>query len=77
MLRSLSVTLAISAAMLLAGSSGSTTTAAAGRVGKIAPVAGPMSPVHRAACGSADEHCPDGAYWTCGPYGQRCWCTPC
>jgi hypothetical protein len=35
------------------------------------------SPIQNAACKVKDVHCPAGTKWTCGPYGQRCWCTPC
>ena len=42
-----------------------------------APLAGPYTPIHPAACGGRDVHCPPGSHWVCGPYGQRCWCTPC
>jgi hypothetical protein len=41
------------------------------------PQAGPYTPIHPAACGGHDVHCPPGSHWVCGPYGQRCWCTPC
>jgi hypothetical protein len=42
------------------------------------PQAGPYTPIHPAACGGGkDVHCPSGSHWVCGPYGQRCWCTPC
>jgi hypothetical protein len=36
-----------------------------------------LRPIHKTACQAADAHCPKGAKWTCGPYGQRCWCTLC
>jgi hypothetical protein len=35
------------------------------------------TPIHKVACGGNDAHCPSGSHWVCGPYGQRCWCTPC
>jgi hypothetical protein len=35
------------------------------------------TPIKTAACKRRGAHCPAGAHWTCGPYGQRCWCTPC
>jgi hypothetical protein len=35
------------------------------------------SPVQKTGCPAKDVHCPAGAKWTCGPYGQRCWCTLC
>jgi hypothetical protein len=42
------------------------------------PQAGPYTPIRPAACGGGtDPHCPAGAHWVCGPYGQRCWCTLC
>jgi hypothetical protein len=42
-----------------------------------APVAHPYTPVQQAGCGGRDVNCPPGSHWVCGPYGQRCWCTPC
>jgi hypothetical protein len=41
------------------------------------PIAGPYSPIHKAACGGRDVHCGPGSHWVCGPEGRRCWCTPC
>jgi hypothetical protein len=41
------------------------------------PVAHPYTPVQQAGCGGRDVNCPPGSKWVCGPYGQRCWCTPC
>jgi hypothetical protein len=35
------------------------------------------SPILKAACDRVDAHCPARTHWVCGPYGQRCWCTPC
>ena len=35
------------------------------------------TPILKAACNEADAHCPARSHWVCGPYGQRCWCTPC
>lgn len=35
------------------------------------------TPIERVACKGKDTHCPSGSHWVCGPYGQRCWCTPC
>jgi hypothetical protein len=35
------------------------------------------TPIEKVACGAPDAHCPKGTHWVCGPYGQRCWCTPC
>jgi hypothetical protein len=35
------------------------------------------TPIETAACKGRDAHCPAGSHWVCGPYGQRCWCTPC
>jgi hypothetical protein len=41
------------------------------------PQAAPYTPIHPAACGGRDVHCPPGEHWVCGPEGKRCWCTPC
>ena len=35
------------------------------------------TPFQTVACKGKDNHCPHGSRWVCGPYGQRCWCTPC
>jgi hypothetical protein len=35
------------------------------------------TPILKAACDRVDSHCPAHTLWVCGPYGQRCWCTPC
>jgi len=35
------------------------------------------TPIETVACKGKGNHCPPGSHWVCGPYGQRCWCTPC
>ncbi len=77
-MRSLIITFAISAAVVLAASfAPSVQAAAVGTLGTLAPPAA-SSPIEPAACrGRPGPHCPPGRHWVCGRYGYRCWCAPC
>ncbi len=75
--RNLTIAFAITAAIALVTPFASPVQATVGSsVGKLAPRA-PSLPVEPAACGGPGPHCPPHFHWVCGPYGHRCWCTPC
>jgi hypothetical protein len=74
-MRHLTIAFAITAAMAFATSFAPSTQAAAGAGGLGLPAANPA--VVLAACRGPGPHCPPRSHWVCGPYGHRCWCTPC
>ncbi len=76
-MRSLSIGLAIVAALLLSAAPAAKTDAAIWHgLGAAAPTE-EVSPVQPAACRGKNEHCPPGRHWVCGPAGHHCWCAPC
>jgi hypothetical protein len=75
-MRSLATGFAIAAAVLFTASPGSKIAAATWQPAATLAPAGQYSPIHPAACGGKDVHCPPGLHWVC-ERGQPCRCVAC
>ena len=76
-MRNLTIALALTATMGLAGTFVSKGEAAAWTgAGSLAAMPQSSAPIEPAACRGAGPYCPPGSRRVCGPYG-RCWCAPC
>ena len=78
-MRRLVITLATTAAIVLAGSLAFKAEAQTSRGAFNLPAAAQnFSPIEKAACGPfRGAHCGPYHHWVCGPYGHRCWCARC
>jgi len=74
-MRRLVIAIAVAATAALGGSFAFQASASA--PASPVPLAGPYTPIQKAACNGGPGACPPGQHRVCGPYGYHCWCAPC